>query len=318
MQLHSSILAILLVSVDGFNVQPTNGAGKLPMKLQMADDRRSFLLSGAALLAGAAPASAAIDVSGIRVEGTNSLAGTPTIKDQLKTYDGSGATRIDQLRSMDSSSSKPAAAPVPTIPDGVAVFAQRYSMVGAKLSSLGIGLLSRYEDSLTAPAPLRSVGVRFEFPSDWLQLDRMSGGIQFVDQRNGDKLYVLRAKLPEETTLETVPKKFFGEAIFSPQGSVVKNGNEVDEFKVAASSLSSFPVPCKNGTCEIPRRRMTVKYVTVTGNGLRVERKALVDAYQVESDVYMMMASSTAVKFDAKGRERETIDSIAESFRIER
>jgi hypothetical protein len=61
-----------------------------------------------------------------------------------------------------------------------------------------------------------------------------------------------------------------------------------------------------------------LKFFTVTGNGLRVERRGLVDAYQVDNDVYMLVTSSNANKFEAKGKERETVESIVNSFRLER
>ena len=67
------------------------------------------------------------------------------------------------------------------------------------LRPLGLGLLQRYEGYVEAPAASnrKQIFITFDFPSDWLQLDKLGGGIQYVDQRNGDKLYVLRAPLPE-------------------------------------------------------------------------------------------------------------------------
>jgi hypothetical protein len=178
----------------------------------------------------------------------------------------------------------------------------------------------RYQDQLAAPEGSRSkyVYVTFEFPSDWLQLDRMLGGIQYVDQRNGDKLYVLRANLPPGTTLVTVPKQFFGDSIFDQQGSIVRGGTTVEDYRVSSSSVSSQIVPCPEGACSSPRRRLSIKYATVTGNGLRVERRALVDAYEIDSVVYMLVTSSNAVKFEAKGKERATVEAIVDSFRLER
>ena len=142
-----------------------------------------------------------------------------------------------------------------------------------------------------------------------MQLDKLLGGIQYVDQRNGDKLYLLRTTLPEGTTLETVPKAYFGEKIFDQRGSIVRGGTNVDEFKVKQSVMVG------DSNC---RRRLTLKYATVTGNGLRVERRGLVDARVIGRDVFMLMTSSNAVKFEAKGRERETVEAIVSSFRCDR
>ena len=144
-------------------------------------------------------------------------------------------------------------------------------------------------------------------------LDKLGGGIQYVDQRNGDKLYVLRTTLPSGTTLATAPKSFFAESILSPKGDIVRSGTEVEGGgKISKSSMIE-----QEGQ-PLLHRRMLLKYDTVTGSGVQtVERRALIDAYQVESDAYMLVTSSNAVKFDAKGKERETVEAIADSFRIQ-
>jgi hypothetical protein len=198
------------------------------------------------------------------------------------------------------------------------------------LRPLGIGLLQRYEGYVEAPSAStrKQLFITFDFPSDWLQLDKLGGGIQYVDQRNGDKLYVLRAPLPEGKSLITVPKSFFAESIFDPRGDIVKSGTVVEGGKTSKSatlndctpaaeeesggSAQYSPAPdCRN------RRRLTLKYDTVTGSGVQtVERRALVDAYEVNGDVYMLVTSSNAVKFEAKGKERDTVEAIANSFRV--
>ena len=48
-----------------------------------------------------------------------------------------------------------------------------------------------------------------------------------------------------------------------------------------------------------------------------MERRGLVDAQQIGGDVYMMVTTSNAVKFDNKeSRERETVENICGSFKI--
>lgn len=178
------------------------------------------------------------------------------------------------------------------------------------------GNLYRCNDQLAAPSgsKRRSLGVQFEFPADWLQLDKYTGGIQYVDQRNGDKLYVLMAALPQDTSLENLPKSVIGDLIFDPQGSVVKTGQTVEDYKVSSAQILS---QCPDNLCAT-RRRFKLKYATVTGNGLRVERRALVDAYQVENDIYMLMTSSNAIKFEQKeSQERETVENIVASFQLD-
>lgn len=253
-----------------------------------------------------------IDVSGLRVEGQ---AGSKSVlRDQLKAYDGSATTRVQEIKAA-SSVSTLKSPPVSVRPDtdasdqggsaDAATFALRYGDY-TRLTKLGFGDRFRLDDYVVGPGNSK-VSVSFEFPSDWLQLDRLLGGIQYVDQRNGDKLYLLRATLPEGTNVESAPKNFFGQAIFDTQGSISRGGTTIDEYKVGQSTMVA------DG-----RRRLVMKYATVTGNGLRVERRALVDAYQIGRDVYMLMTSSNAVKFDKKGIERDTVEAICDSFRVDK
>ncbi len=290
--------------------------------------RRNFV-SAAFLLVSTTTAQSAyagIDVSGLRTDGGD---GNPTLKDQLKAYDGSAASRANQLKDITSStaSSQQASSSVASNRPSLAVeeegtiasWAYRAAPgLTPRLTRTGPLLnLFRYDDQVVAPSnqQQRSLSVTFEFPSDWLQLDKFLGGITYVDQRNGDRLYVLRTKLTDGDRLATINKKFIGSSIFDPQGVIVKSqGVEVDEYKVTSSKVLT---ECPNDMCAT-RRRFQIKYYTVTGNGLRVERRALVDAYEVTptGDVYMMMTSTNAVKFDAGGVERDTAEAIVNSFRI--
>jgi hypothetical protein len=309
--------------------------------------RRSFLwqtttatATAAALVAGfPRTASAGIDLTSLG--GSSGSAGSNSIlQEQLKAYDGSGSARVNQIKasttptstlSSPSSSSSSAVSSKtrgPTIPDTVATTAFRYTLNSARTSSASL-LTTRYQDRL-ASVTGKAVPVEFEFPTDWLQLDRALGGIQYVDQRNGDKLYVFRVSLPAAPaatdtaadtpapppppppSLETVSKRFFGQAIFDPRGSFVQGGNDgVSDYKVKSSKVTATQ---SEGVT--PRRRLGIQYTVVTGNGYSVERRALVDAYQVGTEVFMIMTSSNAVKFEAKGRERDTVEAIVDSFRI--
>jgi hypothetical protein len=316
-------------------MKPDQEHDSLSSKSEQLQGRRSFLwqatasaATGAALLAGfPRSATAGIDVSGLA--GGSKGSDPNLIREQLKAFDGSGTGRVQQI--------KDAAAPrlsstlttmtpsqeAAKVPDTVATTATRSTLYGARTSSASL-LTTRYQDSLAATATKNGVPVEFEYPSDWLQLDRALGGIQFVDQRNGDKLYVFRVGLPTmpnssptdanapRLTVETVPNQWFGAAIFDSRGSFVKGGNgDVSEYKVVSSKVTA-----KQSEGVTPRRRLRIKYSTVTGNGYTVERRALVDAYQVGTEVFMLMTSSNAVKFEAKGRERDTVEAIADSFRI--
>lgn len=275
--------------------------------------RRSVMgITFATLLVPLKPAFAGIDVSGLPIEGGGNV--KSVIAEQLNAGTTSGRLnefktnnnkpKID-LKTIDSNDTEENEI-------GIATFAYRTSPAfGPTLIRKGFGERYLYEDNIVAPDPKKSLTVSFEFPSDWLQLDKLLGGIQYVDQRNGDKLYILRAKLPDNQSLVTVPKSFFGNAIFDTKGPIVKSGVNVDEFKVKKSEILN------DGSNAAAHRRVLIKYATITGNGLRTERRALVDSYQVNNVAYMLMTSSNAVKFEAMGKERETVDDIVDSFRIE-
>lgn len=295
--------------------------------------RRSFVTAGTAatatllgLIASPRASSAAIDVSGL---GSGAASSRSPLADQLKAYDGSASARVREI-----TSSSPTAATTTTspairasvdnnkeeIPDTVATNAF-VAGTDARLTKVGLAKqTTRYDGQLLAPTKSESVGsrylsVNFEFPTDWLQLDKFNGGIQYVDQRNGDKLYVLQATLPQDATLSTVPKAWFGQSIFDPKGTIAKSGNTVEEYKVASAKMLE---DCGSTSLCYNRRRLKIKYSTVTGNNLQVERRALVDAYEVDGDVYMLMTSSNANKFEAQGAERDTVEAIVSSFRIDR
>jgi hypothetical protein len=141
---------------------------------------------------------------------------------------------------------------------------------------------------------------------------------RYVDQRNGDKLYVLHATLPEGTDLKSVNKQWFADVLLSPDGDIVRSGVVAEGGRISRSqnivdcTAEDAPNPC------MARRRMILKYDTVTGSGVQtVERRGLIEAYQVENDVYMMVTTSNAVNFEKKGsKERETVDNIVASFKI--
>lgn len=232
-------------------------------------------------------------------------------------------------------------------PPGAAIYAYRSGGLPS-LRPLGLTkLLTRYEGYVVAPTSgypeSTTVPIAFNYPSDWLQLDKLGGGIQYVDQRNGDKLYVLHAALPnskddndgslEEVDLQNVNKQWFANVILAPNGDVVRSGVVAEGGRISRSQMIVNCDSSQDGaataaksssdatitTC-MPRRRLILKYDTVTGSGVQtVERRGLIEAYQVgKKDVYMMLTTSNAVKFEQKGgsKERETVDNIVSSFKV--
>lgn len=285
-------------------------------------DRRRFLARATAASAPfllSAPANAGIDVSGLRVEGAPPS--NDVVASQLKGLSaadsGTAAARVREINAGGTASAADrqrdaavAAASRPEISKEELGNAAVYARVTRppSIGTLGFAKLnSRYAGAVDG------LPVSFDFPTDWLQLDRANGGIQYVDQRNGSKLYVLKAPLPADTNLATVPKKFFDDAIFDEKSDVIRFGTVVGGHKAAKSTmLQSDP------NAAYLHRRLQLNYETVSGNGVQtIERRGLVDAYEIDGAAYMMFASANAVKFERKdGPERATIDMIADSFRV--
>ena len=141
---------------------------------------------------------------------------------------------------------------------------------------------------------------------------------KYVDQRTSDKIYILKATLPADSDLKTAAKSWFADVILSPEGDIARSGVVAEGGRISRSQMTTdcsaedAPKNC------IGRRRMILKYDTVTGSGVQtVERRGLIDAYQIQNDVYMMVTSSNAIKFEQKGsRERETVENICQSFKV--
>ena len=129
-------------------------------------------------------ANAGIDVSGLSVQ----QGGNPSLAEQLKAYDGSASTRIQQAKALQQTSTPSSSVIVPTTTPVVddrapiATWAYRSNPgFNPTITKVGVvGTLSRLSDVVEAPSisKRRSIQIQFEFPSDWLQLDRNNGGIQ--------------------------------------------------------------------------------------------------------------------------------------------
>jgi len=194
-----------------------------------------------------------------------------------------------------------------------AVSAQRFSIEPRITPLPPVGALSLFEDQLVGPrgSKLASVRVSFEFPSQWTALGKSAGAVEYVDGSTGLKTYVLTCALPDGATLASVPKAWFGDAIFSPEGSIARSGTAIDEFKVSSSKLSE----AAEGAAGPDRRRLALKYAVVTPANQRVvERRAVVDAYEVQGTVYMLVASATGTKWE--GGEKERCVRTADSFLV--
>jgi hypothetical protein len=203
------------------------------------------------------------------------------------------------------------AAPHTAIAAAPALSAQRFSfepritpLIGG-LSELGY---SKFEDQLITPkgASNPSVNIAFEFPSQWAQLPP-KGQITLVDGNSGLKVYVLTAPLPGP--LAEVPKAWFGDAIFGPEGSIARGGTAIDEYKVSSAKLVENPAD----PTAPPRRRLNLKYSVITpANQRLVDRRAVASVYEVEGQMYAILASATASKW--KDTEESRCERVVDTF----
>ncbi|GMI03688.1 hypothetical protein TrVE_jg3576 [Triparma verrucosa] len=329
--LHAIVAAFLLTLLHythGFTLTPTikplaaRSSSLLQAKPSRASHqlvpRRHFVFLPL-LIPGVA---SAIDVSGLRLEGGGATPTNSDIAEQLRSggyglSDGSASTRVNAIKEGIRSSNAPppqTTAPAPFAPPkedlSVAQFAQKASSSPPNTQPNILKTQSALTDFLLAPSG-PPVQVSLSYPTDWLQLDRATGGLQYVDQRNGDKLYVLRANLPPDTTLATVDKKWFTDVLFDPRGGIAKSGQNVESPKVLSAEMSS------SVALQTPRKRVVLKYSTVTSNGLEVERRGLLDCYEIQGMAYMLLVGQNAVLYKKEGAERATAENIVNSFRVE-
>lgn len=193
---------------------------------------------------------------------------------------------------------------------GAAIFAQRFSIAGNISPLPPLGQYSRYEDQLSTPkgSSALSLTVRFDFPQQLAQLGRSLGGIQFVDGNTGLKIYVLKAPLP--AALTDVPKKWIGDSLFSPDGTIAKEGVEIDAFKVTSAVDEDAP---EGATSK--RRRFQLKYTVITpANQRATDRRGFADVYEVDGVAYILFASGGATKWE--GGEKDRCERVANSFYI--
>ena len=214
---------------------------------------------------------------------------------------------------------------------------QRFSL-SPTITPLGIlGGLSQYDDQISITkkgTKALSLNVQFEFPSQWAQLQRQSS-ITYVDQSTGLKTYVLKAPLPEDTTLATVPKAWFGQAVFNQDGAIATSGTIIEDYKVSSSKVGEVPefkLTLKDdpepfalapGQSSV-RRRLGLKYTVVTpANQRTTGRRGVIDAYEVSGVAYMLVATAGETKWEGNeggtkmgGSEKTRCERTADSFRI--
>ncbi len=128
--------------------------------------------------------------------------------------------------------------------------------------------------------------------------------------------------LPDGTDLKSMGRQWFADVLLSLAGGVVRSGLVAEGGRISRSQMivdcdtSGEGVP--PGPSCAPRCRLVLKYDTVTGSGVQtVERRGLIESYQVGNNAYMMLTTSNTGKFKQKGsKERETVDNIVSLFRI--
>ena len=205
-------------------------------------------------LAALVPSNAlAIDVSGLRVEGG---ASGGDLASQLKAAQPGGSSPSPVPSANTARIAQSTDAPARADETSTAARAALRTSEPKALSDAEkiAGRIVTYDGGVAAPSgyATKSIPVSFRYPADWLQLDRSKGGIQYVDQRDGSKLYVLRAPLPEGETLGSVDKAWVGKVLFDPAGTIAASGNDVEDYKVTSSTTSSSIFPCtteETGVC---------------------------------------------------------------------
>jgi len=151
-----------------------------------------------------------------------------------------------------------------------------------------------------------AVDVSFSFPEKW----SLSGGpnLDVRDVKTSDSAFLLVAPLPRGKTLEDLPKRFFTDLLFSPQGKYGAYGG-IDDYSISTFEMLSFTNP--SGAPQ-PYRRLAVRFDVLTYNQNTVQRKALISATSLGGSVFILVAGSLGSRYKDAA---ESLASIQTSFR---
>ena len=111
--------------------------------------------------------------------------------------------------------------------------------------------------------------------------------------------------LPDGIDLKSMGRQWFADVLLSLAGGVVCSGVVAEGGRISRSQMivdcdtSGEGVP--PGPSCAPRCRLVLKYDTVTGSGVQtVERRGLIESYQVGNNAYMMLTTSNTGKSSSR------------------
>ena len=165
----------------------------------------------------------------------------------------------------------------------------------------------QFSDEVAGPkGSKKSYRVSFQYPRLWTPIGQ---DIEVIDGNSGTLAYLVAAPLPDGASLSSLPRAWFGESLFEPQGKLVRRGVSIDSFRVTSSALLE-----RANSDEREYRQLGLKYATVGGSGRTIDRKGLVTACEAAGLVYMFVATANAVRWD---NDEKKIVEMSGSFHLE-
>ena len=165
----------------------------------------------------------------------------------------------------------------------------------------------QFSDEVAGPkGSKKSYRVSFQYPRLWTPIGQ---DVEVIDGNSGTLAYLVAAPLPDGASLSSLPRAWFGESLFEPQGKLVRSGVSIDAFRVTSSALLE-----RVNSDEREYRQLGLKYATVGGSGRTIDRKGLVTACEAAGLVYMFVATANAVRWDT---DEKKIAEMSASFHLE-
>ncbi len=151
-----------------------------------------------------------------------------------------------------------------------------------------------------------AVDVSFAFPEAWTST--RGPNLDVRDVRASDSAYLLGRPLPRgKSSVDDLPKKWFADLIFDPDGKYGAYGG-VDDYAISKWEVTKLTNP--SGASQ-SYRRFALRFDALTYNSNLAPRNAYISATSVGGTAYVLVAGCMASRYKAKAGElRQIVDSF--------
>ena len=154
-----------------------------------------------------------------------------------------------------------------------------------------------------------AVDISFAFPPEW----SLSKGpnLDVRDVRTSDSAFLLVADLPNGKSIDKLPRAFYTDLIFAPEGKYGAYGG-VDDFSISKATWALISSTSPSGGAEQVYRQFDLSFNALTYNANTVNRRAKVTATALGGSVFVLVTSCLGSRYDKASGE---LESIQRTFR---